>query len=209
MRARRDCGNRVDAARAAQLRQCRVGCSVVALTLVLGCGDGIGRPLLIDDAATPGAAGAEGSDAPDASPPNSGGLPFGGGVSPEADVPSSEYCDAAADWPQASRSAEQFLLDALNTARAIGALCAAAPDSEAPPLVMQPALRCAARLHARDMALRNYVSHENPEGEGPEVRIARAGHTFGVVGEAIAEGALVPLGNVEPFALSSDEDCRS
>lgn len=45
------------------------------------------------------------------------------------------------------------------------------------PLALNPELSGASLLHAQDMARRNYMEHENPEGETPRDRAARAGYS--------------------------------
>lgn len=46
-----------------------------------------------------------------------------------------------------------------------------------PPLAWSPELQAIARQHSRDMAVRNYLGHVNPEGETPTDRGERAGYT--------------------------------
>jgi uncharacterized protein YkwD len=51
---------------------------------------------------------------------------------------------------------------------------------------MRPELRCAARLHARDIAARGVVSSVGANGSSPDTRIAAAGYAASFVGENVA-----------------------
>ncbi len=53
-------------------------------------------------------------------------------------------------------------------------------------LQYDPALAAVAQAHAQDMALRDYFSHTNPEGQSPFDRLAEAGITYTSAGENIA-----------------------
>jgi uncharacterized protein YkwD len=110
---------------------------------------------------------------------------------PKDVVPAGEYCAGVADWPESAQVAEQSIASAVSAVRAVGASCSG-PDRNvmSRPVGVEPALRCAARLHAKDMFERAFFSHTNPDGEGPAERMTRAGYVFGVSGETIAEGEL-------------------
>lgn len=56
----------------------------------------------------------------------------------------------------------------------------------APALAMEAARRDVARAHSKDMAVRNYFSHTNPDGKSPFDRMKAAGITFTAAGENIA-----------------------
>lgn len=73
-----------------------------------------------------------------------------------------------------------YILDAMNGERARAGLSLL--------LLSEPLLR-AAQEHAEDMAGRDYVSPISPEGEGPDVRAARAGYA-GRCGQSVAMGLL-------------------
>jgi uncharacterized protein YkwD len=113
-----------------------------------------------------------------------GGAGPGGG-----DVPPGEPCASVADWAVEDSESELELYSLLNFARQYGIRCTADGSGEsAPPVEMKPELRCAARLHARDMSERNFFDHVNPDGEGPEDRMRSAGATFRIAAESIAQG---------------------
>jgi uncharacterized protein YkwD len=75
---------------------------------------------------------------------------------------------------------------------------------------MEPELRCAARLHARDMNERDFFDHVNPDGLGPEQRLRNAGYTFGIAGESIAKvqgDSMVPYEPLEELLEEGGEEC--
>jgi uncharacterized protein YkwD len=83
---------------------------------------------------------------------------------PEPEVPDIEYCDAVRDWDGAWSSFEEEVVALLNERRADGAVCSAdAKFGPAEPMRMNPALRCAARKHALDMAEQDYFSNLDPD----------------------------------------------
>ena len=115
-------------------------------------------------------------------------------------MPPGEYCASVADWPDEARSGEQLFLGLLNAAREAGLSCTTGAASVAVrPVIMKPELRCAARLHSRDMAERGFFDHVNPDEVRPEDRIRSAGYDdFGTAGESIARGD-APADGADPF----------
>jgi uncharacterized protein YkwD len=77
---------------------------------------------------------------------------------PEA-VPDIEYCDAVREWEPAWSTFEEEVVVLLNERRAAGGNCADQSFEPSGPLRMDPALRCAARKHALDMAEQDYFSN--------------------------------------------------
>jgi uncharacterized protein YkwD len=82
--------------------------------------------------------------------------------------------------PAMTRDLAVYILDAMNGERARAGLSLL--------LLSEPLLR-AAQEHAEDMTARDYVSPISPEGEGPDVRAARAGYA-GRCGQSVAMGLL-------------------
>ncbi len=117
-----------------------------------------------------------------------------------ADCGNSEYCAEVVDWPGEASAFEVELLDRINEYREAGAICGTTPFEPSEPLTMHPSLRCAARVHALDMAARDYVMHTTPEGLGFADRAADAGFDLSVFGETLAAG----LPSAEDVAAS---DC--
>jgi uncharacterized protein YkwD len=109
----------------------------------------------------------------------------GGG---DGGIPEVAYCDDVVDWDDAFASLEEQVLALVNDVRAQGTACGGVSAPPTHPLAMHGALRCAARVHARDMAARGYFDHVNPEGEDPFVRMERAGYVYVAAGENIAGG---------------------
>lgn len=124
-------------------------------------------------------------------------------------VPTIGYCDGARDWdPQWSEFEEQVLA-LVNEHRSVGADCrTAGMFKPSAPLAMEPALRCAARLHSADMDARDFFAHDNPSGESPFVRMEQAGYTYSTAGENIAAGSPDAAGTMAQW-MSSDGHCSN
>lgn len=88
---------------------------------------------------------------------------------------------AAVQQAQINSPLGRSLLTAINTYRS------------APNLASDPTLQQAAAVHAKDMALRNYRSHHNPEGLGPHERVLAVDSDFEErVAENIWSGSSLP-----------------
>lgn len=105
---------------------------------------------------------------------------------PATDASCGTACRGA--WPAEWIAFEDRVLVLVNQRRAQGATCGSDSFAPAGPLVMDAALREAARCHSLDMAERGYFDHETPEGRTPWDRIADAGYTGSPTGENIAVG---------------------
>jgi len=103
-----------------------------------------------------------------------------------------ENCDDAADWDDTSMQFEEEVLALVNEHRAAGAVCGGTAYEATHALTMYADLRCAARRHSRDMALRDFFDHTNPDGDGPGERIAETGYSPSTWGENIAWGQPTP-----------------
>lgn len=104
---------------------------------------------------------------------------------------------------------EEEVLVLTNERRAAGADCGSeGAFPPAPPLTMNPALRCAARVHSMDMAVRNYFDHTDPDGVGFDQRIVAAGYNASAMGENIAAGPPDPEHVVEAW-MGSDGHCSN
>lgn len=123
-------------------------------------------------------------------------------------VPSGEYCASVVDWDAPMVEFEEEVLLEVNEARAAGANCGGQDFAATHPLTMNGALRCAARVHSRDMAERGYFDHDNPDGESPFDRMERAGYQFRAAGENIAQGYPTPEAVVDGW-LESPGHCRN
>jgi uncharacterized protein YkwD len=141
-----------------------------------------------------GAGGLEGFAGTDFGPPWD--EEFGGRGGPDWDdedpleaIPQGAHCESVVEWDSESAEAERGLFRFLNSARASALPCANQATGPLPPLELRPELRCAARLHSRDMSEREFFDHVNPDGVGPEDRMRRAGASFAVASETIARDA--------------------
>ncbi len=90
-------------------------------------------------------------------------------------VPDSPRCEPVADGPLTL--AETSLLAEINRLRAEGGRCGPLTFLPAGPLYFDPALRCAARLHALDMSTRVYLGAIDPDGRGTGARLTEVEYT--------------------------------
>lgn len=132
------------------------------------------------------------------------------GALPPDEVPDNIYCQEVADWNPAWATFEVELLDIVNERRSQGANCDTKGNfGPAAPLTMNKALRCAARKHSLDMHVRNFLAHINPDGEGADARIAKAGYgKWSTWGENIAWGQVTPAAAVA-WWIDSDGHCAN
>ncbi|MCR9160562.1 MAG: CAP domain-containing protein [Nannocystaceae bacterium] len=156
-------------------------------------GDDSGDPG--DDSGNPGDdSGDPGDDSGDPPPPSD-------------EVPDNAYCSGVADWNAAHTQLENEILEIVNQRRAEGANCGSAGSfGPAAPLSMDPALRCAARVHSKDMVDRNFFDHTNPSGESPFQRMAEAGYSYSTAGENIAAGNSTAAATMQQW-MDSDGHC--
>jgi uncharacterized protein YkwD len=144
-----------------------------------------------------------------------GGMPAAGmggsGGSPATgdEVPPGEHCQPVAMWDPAWTAFEDEVLELVNANRAMGWNCDAEGQFAATaPLTMNPFLRCAARLHSKDMNDRDFFAHDNPDGDGPSERIDATGYVGGTWGENIAMGQATPQQVVSGW-MESDGHCAN
>lgn len=126
---------------------------------------------------------------------------------PGPEVPANEYCDSVADWDPGHAAFEREVLELVNEQRAQGGKCGG--DEEFSPsgaLIMNPALRCAARKHTADMIARDYFDFEDPDGQGFAERAELAGYDAEPVGQVIAAGPREPAQVVATW-MSNDGNC--
>jgi uncharacterized protein YkwD len=130
----------------------------------------------------------------------------GGSSSPQ--IPSNDYCAPVQSWDAALVDGEDEVLDLVNEERASGGTCAGQAMPPVPPLRSSGALRCAARVHSKDMFDRGFFDHTNPDGEDPFVRMERAGYSYFKAGENIAYNYPTPADVVAGW-LDSPGHCRN
>lgn len=131
------------------------------------------------------------------------------GPDPEPDPKPATCAEAAAEWPTAWTAFEDEVVERVNARRAAGADCGSEGTfAPAPPLRSDEQLRCAARLHSRDMGERGYFDHFDPEGKDPFQRIQAAAYTGFPGGENIAAGARTPAEVVSGW-MDSEGHCAN
>jgi uncharacterized protein YkwD len=151
------------------------------------------------------------TDAGTAPPPDAGTPPPSGNGdagTTTADVPNTTRCAPVASWSSSWVDFETEVLRLTNVARQTARLCGTGMYNAAPALMASPQLRCAARLHAKDMQERNYFSHTSPDGTTFSQRITAAGYTWRTVGENIAAGYPSPQAVVDGW-LASAGHCQN
>jgi len=131
----------------------------------------------------------------------------------DADDPAEACHPTAQGWPDAWAGWAEDVLVYTNQARAATTNCGSEGTfPPAPPLVMNPYLRCAARVHSYDMAVEGYFDHDSPGGPiGDDMaeRIETAGYTgWSALGENIAWGYSSPWDVVQGW-LDSDGHCAN
>lgn len=187
--------------------------SLPFLLVAAACGDDKDPTLTADTAQTDGVTGqpepTSGGDET-AGDPATGDPDSGDEDDPIWDTP---YCYPVAGpmkWPEPLPTWESEVVDLVNAARATGGDCGTMgqfPPSA--PLTVNPSLHCAARVHSKDMADRDFFDHTNPDGEDPFDRMARAGYgSYAFQGENIAAGTMTARDTVDGW-LASDGHCAN
>ncbi len=124
-------------------------------------------------------------------------------------IPNNSYCQVTDSWSGAHTALEFEILDIVNRRRAEGATCGERGYfPPAGPLQMEASLRCAARVHTRDMVINDYFSHTNLQSEGPGPRLTAAGYSGQGWGENIAAGRGTAEGTMEQW-MGSDGHCAN
>jgi uncharacterized protein YkwD len=108
------------------------------------------------------------------------------------EVPEIEYCDAVRDWDPAWSAYEDEVVLLLNERRAAGGTCADQSFEPSGPLRMDPALRCAARKHALDMAEQDYFSNVDAEQVDFHARAEQAGYVGAALEQNIGAAHSTP-----------------
>ncbi len=104
----------------------------------------------------------------------------------EDDLGAVPRCQEAATTTERSSALELALLEEINRRRARGGQCGELSVQPSPALTLDPALRCASRLHARDQAALIEIGPQGTDGSGPLERIAQAGYSGRARGELLA-----------------------
>jgi uncharacterized protein YkwD len=122
-------------------------------------------------------------------------------------LPAIAICDAVREDGAREPEQVQLLLDAVDRWRARGSRCGM--RGRFPPAATlhdDPALRCAARVHARELAVRGEVTHLDAQELGPPERALAVGYTAAVV-EHLAAGTDDAVAVVDTLWLRDDAIC--
>jgi uncharacterized protein YkwD len=136
-----------------------------------------------------------------------GGSADDGGTSDE--VPDNAFCMGVAGSDAAWSTMEEEILVIVNQRRAEGANCGSEGNfGPAGPLTMNPALRCAARVHSKQMVTEDFFDHTTPWGESPWDRMMAAGYSYSTAGENIAAGNSTAASTMQQW-MDSDGHCSN
>ncbi len=120
-----------------------------------------------------------------------------------------DYCAVDSSWDGAWVEFEVEVLQLVNQHRRQGAECGyEGRFGPTDPLRLDDKLRCAARNHALDMAIRNFFGHVNPDGLRAGDRIELAGYSWSSWGENIASGQTSPQRVVQSW-MDSPSHCAN
>jgi len=104
-------------------------------------------------------------------------------------VPDIPYCADVSEWDDSWIQEELQVLTLVNELRSQALECVPGGVVFGPsePFVMHPALRCAARVHAKDMVDNDFFDHTGSDGSTAQQRAQSAGYV-GIVAEDIGDG---------------------
>lgn len=180
-----------------------------------GCGGDDGEAESDAGSAMDAPAAADASDAPDLDASGNRVLDAAPSTDPDAapstdpDVPNNAYCAEVAVWNESFKALEAEVIALANQRRGAGADCGdEGVFGPAPPVSADPALRCAARKHSKDMVERDFFNHIDPDNVGPGARITEAGYSWRSWGENISGGRASASATVDGW-MSSDGHCAN
>lgn len=125
------------------------------------------------------------------------------------EVPDNSFCDPVSDWDASWSTLESQILDIVNARRSEGADChSMGTFGPAQPLTMNPSLRCAARVHSKQMVDMAFFDHVTPWGEEPWDRMEAAGYSYTYAGENIAAGNPTADATMQQW-MESDGHCSN
>jgi uncharacterized protein YkwD len=89
----------------------------------------------------------------------------------EDDVGESRRCEAAKWWPHDFAAKEDELLELINDERVKGGKCGDVEHNPVDAVLPSPEIKCAARLHAVDLATTERLGHVGSDGLGTIARV--------------------------------------
>jgi uncharacterized protein YkwD len=113
------------------------------------------------------------------------------------------YCDGVTTWDAAWDSFENQVLILVNQKRAAGATCGGVAKPAVAALTLDTRLRCAARVHSKDMGTNNFMSHTGSNGSTPWQRMNNAGYAWTQAAENVAAGQATPAAVMNSWMNSS------
>jgi uncharacterized protein YkwD len=125
-------------------------------------------------------------------------------------LPDHAFCDPARAFTDDEAALERAVLERIDDHRAMGADCGdRGRFAPAPPLRLAAGPWCAARVHARAMAVDDHVSPVGTDDSRPADRLRQAGSTFAVADEVFGAGALDPAAVVDALWMSRPGSCAA
>ena len=112
-------------------------------------------------------------------------------------------CTNVATWNAAWVTFENDVLTLVNQKRAAGATCGGVAKPPVPALTLDTKLRCAARVHSKDMGTQNFFSHTGSDGTTFSQRITQAGYVWTAAAENIGAGYSTPTAAVNGWMAST------
>ena len=131
-----------------------------------------------------------------------------GAADTDTDGQFNAHCEPQADWDPAWEAYEAEVLELVNSNRAAGATCGSDQYAATGPMVADEELRCAARLHSQDMAIRMFFDHTNPDNMSPWDRVDLTDYTGFASGENIAQGYQDPAAVMDGW-MNSPGHCTN
>jgi uncharacterized protein YkwD len=125
----------------------------------------------------------------------------------EDDVGESERCEAAHFWPYDFAAREDDMLDVLNDTRLEGGMCGGVVANPVDAVALSPELRCAARLHAVDIATTGNLRHRGSDGSDTQARVDAALYENIPSAELLAADFVDPQEALDAW-VASPEHCE-
>jgi uncharacterized protein YkwD len=125
----------------------------------------------------------------------------------EDEVGESPRCEAAHFWPREFAEREDTLLELLNDIRLEGGMCGATLQNPVDAVALSPELKCAARLHAVDIATTGTLGHRGSDGSDTQARVDAALYDNIPSAELLAADFTDPERVLEAWA-ESPEHCE-
>lgn len=125
----------------------------------------------------------------------------------EDDVGESQRCEAAHFWPRDFAEREDALHGLIDAARLRGGMCGEGVRDPVDTLALAPALRCAARLHAVDIATTGKLGHRGSDGSDTQARVDAALYDNVPSAELVAADFTAPQDVLDAW-LASPEHCN-